>query len=77
MFRLDAKRRQNAKRINYKTKYFGYIVSQNVIKTDPEKISTIMKYPAKQNIRELRSFLGLTGYYRKFVQNYSKMAKQK
>jgi len=46
-----------------------------VIKTDPENISTIVKYSIPINIRELRSFLGLTGYYRKFVQNYAKIAK--
>jgi len=46
-----------------------------VIKTDPEKIYTIVKHPIPKNIRELRSFLGVTKYYRKFVQNYAKIAK--
>jgi len=46
-----------------------------VIKTDPEKNSTIVKYPIPKNVRGLRSFLGLTGYYRKCVQNYAKIAK--
>jgi len=57
------------------TSFLGYIVSYNVIKTDPEKIDTIIKYPLPKNIRELRSFLGLTGYYRKFVLNYAPIAK--
>jgi len=57
------------------TTFLGYVVSHNVIKTDPEKISTILKYPIPKNIRELRSFLGLTGYYRKFVKNYAKKVK--
>jgi len=57
------------------TNFLGYVVSHNVIKTDPEKISTIVKYPIPKNIPVLRSFLGLTGCYRKFVQNYAKIAK--
>jgi len=57
------------------TTFLGYVVSHNVIKTDHEKNSTIVKYPIPKNIRELRSFLGLTGYYRKFVKNYAKIAK--
>jgi len=57
------------------TSFLGYIVSYNVIKTDPEKIDAIIKYPLPKNIRELRSFLGLTVYYRKFVLNYASIAK--
>jgi len=57
------------------TSFLGYIVSYNVIKTDPEKIDTIIMYPLPKNIRELKSFLGLTGYYRKFVLNYASIAK--
>jgi len=41
--------------------FLGYVVSHNVIKTDPEQISTIVKYPIPKSIRELRSFLRLTG----------------
>jgi len=57
------------------TNFLGYVVSHNVIKTDPEKISTIVKHPIPKNIRALKSFLGLTGCYIKFVQNDAKIAK--
>jgi len=66
---------EKAKFFKLEATFLGYVVSHNVIKTDPEKISTILKYPIPKNIHELRSFLGLTGYYRKFVQNYAKIAK--
>jgi len=66
---------EKSKSFKLETSFLGYIVSFNVIKTDPEKIFTISRYPLPQNIRELRSFLGLTGYYRKFVRNYAKIAK--
>jgi len=58
---------EKSKFIKLETTFLGYVVSHNVIKTDPEKVSTILKYPIPKNIRELRSFLGFTGYYRKFV----------
>jgi len=57
------------------TDVLGYIVSHNLIKTDPEKIATSTKYPIPSNIRKLWSFLCLTWYYRKFVRNYAKIAK--
>jgi len=59
---------EKSKFFKLETNFLGYVVSHNVIKTDPEKISTIVKYPIPKNVRELISFLGLTGYYRKFVQ---------
>jgi len=57
------------------TTFLGYVVSHNVIKTEHEKISTKVKYPIPKDFRELRSFLGLNGYYRKFLQSYAKIAK--
>jgi len=66
---------EKSKFFKLETNFLGYVVSHNVIKTDLEKISTIVKYPIPKNIRELSSFLGLTGYYRKFVRNYAKIAK--
>ncbi len=57
------------------TSFLGYVVSYNVIKTDPEKIAAIQKYPIPKNVRELSSFLGLTSYYRKFFRNYAYIAK--
>jgi len=66
---------EKSKFFKLETNFLGYVVSHNVIRTDPEKISTIVKYPIPKNIRELRSFLCIRGYYRKFVQNYAKIAK--
>jgi len=66
---------EKSKFFKRETSFLGYIVSYNVIKTDPEKIYTIIKYPLPKNIRELRSFLGFTGCNRKFVLNYASIAK--
>ncbi len=56
-------------------KYLGHIVSENGVETDPDKISALTTWPKPTNISELKSFLGFTGYYRRFVRDYSKIAK--
>jgi hypothetical protein len=50
-------------------------VSNQGVATDPSKIETIQNWPQPTNIKELRSFLGMTGYYRRFVSQFGLIAK--
>ncbi|RXN17163.1 Retrovirus-related Pol polyprotein from transposon 412 [Labeo rohita] len=56
-------------------KYLGHIVSTKGIETDPEKIAALKTWPKPNNLKELRTFLGFCGYYRRFIKGYSKMVK--
>ena len=50
--------------------FLGYVVSQDGISCDPNKISTVENWPRPQNLTQVRSFLGTAGYYRKFVKDF-------
>jgi len=53
-----------------KVEYLGHAVSGEGLATDPNKIKAIAEWPTPTDVTKLRSFLGLAGYYRRFIQNY-------
>jgi hypothetical protein len=53
----------------------GYVISAQGVSTNPNKIAAIATWPKSENAKELRSFLGLAGYYRKFAKHFGIIAK--
>ncbi|KAK3101184.1 hypothetical protein FSP39_001606 [Pinctada imbricata] len=58
-----------------RVKYIGHMVSENGVEPDPSKVEKVKSWPKPSNPEEVRKFIGFVGYYRKFVKNFSKIAK--
>jgi hypothetical protein len=54
--------------------FLGHVISGDGIKPDPGKIQAVKDWPTPQSVRDIRAFLGLTGYYRRFILHYAHLA---
>jgi hypothetical protein len=53
----------------------GHTISQDGIFVDPSKVQEVMDWKPPKSIHRIRSFLGLAGYYRRFIPDFSRIAK--
>ena len=55
--------------------FLGHVVSAAGVSVIPDKIQAILDWPTPKSVKDIRSFLGLAGYYRRFIEGFSKIAK--
>ena len=52
----------------------GYVLSASGVSVDPEKVEALMSWKRPKSVFEIRSYLGLAGYYRRFLEDFSRIA---
>ena len=56
-------------------KFLGHIINENGVQPDQEKIEAVQKFEVPVNKKQIRQFLGMSGFYRRFIKNYAEIAK--
>ena len=54
--------------------FLGHVVSSSGVSVDPEKVEAIMSWERPMSVFEIRCFLGLAGYYKRFIEDFSRLA---
>ena len=57
-----------------KIQYLGHVVTKEGISVDPENIKAIEDWPVPKDVTDVRSFMGITGYYRRFIEGFSRIS---
>ncbi|XP_062532989.1 uncharacterized protein LOC101738890 [Bombyx mori] len=55
--------------------YLGHIITRDGVKPNPDKVKAVTQYPVPKSQKDIKSFLGLVSYYRRFIPDFSKLAK--
>ena len=55
-------------------KFLVHVVLSSGVSVDPEKVEVVMSWERPQSVFEIHSFLGLVGYYRRFIEDFSRLA---
>ena len=58
----------------HELKFLGHIWTETGLKPDPAKVQVMKDFPAPKSVTEVRRWLGLSGYYRRFIKSYAKLA---
>ena len=73
----DANLKINAGKCEFccsQVRYLGFLVNESGLQVDPEKTAPILEYPTPRSVKELRRFLGMASWYRKFIPNYATLS---
>src|SRR5258708_4929797 len=67
-------KKSKCKSLKHEISFLGHFINSHGIKMEPSKVDAVLKWPQPKNLHDIRSFLGLAGYYRRFVKDFSKIA---
>lgn len=63
--------REKCEFLKSELKYLGYLVTNDGLHTDPDKIDSMVRYPAPKCVKDVRRFIGMVSWYRRFIPNFS------
>lgn len=61
--------------LRHEIRYLGHIIIGEGMRPDPKKVEAVKYFPVPKDVKNVRQFFGLVGYYRRFIEGFAKIAK--